>query len=126
MSDDKKDARRAKLIDCLSSGQTMEESARTIGVTSRTLRRWCDADPDLAERTADARCRADDEVEAATLANCLDPDPANNTLRMFWLKSRRPEVYREVQQQEHTGGVRVTYVNDWRGNQLTGSETPPA
>lgn len=116
MSDDKKDARRAKLVESLAVGMTWDEAAKAVGVSSRTLFRWCNADPGLAEQAADARCKADDDVEAATYANCLDLDPANNTLRMFWLKSRRPEVYRDVQQQEHTGGIQVTYVNDWRGS----------
>lgn len=108
MSDVKNDARFAKFLDALRQGATREEAVGLLGVTSRTVRRWCEADPEIAEAVADAASRADDAVEAVVYRNCLDPDPAHNTLRMFWLKSRRPEVYRDVQAQQHEGGVRIT------------------
>jgi hypothetical protein len=117
MSDNKKDARHELMLESLAAGMTYEEAAKKVGVSSRTLFRWCESDPELAERANDARCKADDEVESVTYRNCLDPDADHNTLRMFWLKSRRPEVYREIQQQEHKGGIAVTYVNDWRGRE---------
>ena len=87
----------ADLLAAFREGLTFEEAARRIGVSSRTIFRWCDRDPKLAEAVAEARCKADDQVESVAYRNCLDPDPAHNVLRMFWLKCRRSEVYRDTQ-----------------------------
>ena len=91
------------MLDALAQGMTWEQAAKRVGVNRRTLWRWCNADDELAEAAMQARDAADDMVEAVTFNNCLDADPAHNVLRMFWLKSRRPAVYREVtrQLQEH-------------------------
>lgn len=95
------------MLAALAEGATWEEAADRVGVSERTLRRWCQADPELAKAAAKARDDADDMVEAVTFANCLDPDPSHNSLRMFWLKSRRPDVYREKAEQQHTGGITI-------------------
>lgn len=87
------------MLSALAEGATWEEAARRVGVNPSTLWRWCQADDDLAAAAMRARSAADDLVEAITFQNCLDPDPAHNTLRMFWLKSRRPAVYRETTRQ---------------------------
>lgn len=102
MSDDKRacDPRHETMIAALAEGMTWEEAADRVGVSDRTLRRWCASDPGLAALAAKARDAADDMVEAVTFRNCLDPNPAHNTLRMFWLKSRRPRVYRDTVRQE--------------------------
>lgn len=106
----KKDTRKERLIEAFASGATWFEATRSAGVSERTVRRWCEADPEFAELVAEARCQADDQVEYQTYKNCLDPDPANNTLRIFWLKSRRPEVYRDTAQPETAGpGVIVIH-----------------
>jgi hypothetical protein len=99
MSDDKKD----RLLAAFSEGMTTAEAAARVGVCSRTVERWAAADPDFASAVADAKDRADDSVEAVTYRNCIDPDPAHNILRMFWLKSRRPAVYGDRLRQEITG-----------------------
>lgn len=94
-SDDKKDERQERLLGYLRSGMTLEEACPKIGVSSRQVRKWRNANPDLDDAVLDAMCLIDDSVERITYLNCIDPDPAHNTLRIFWLKSRRPEVYRE-------------------------------
>ena len=102
-----RDPRHDKMLGALREGMTWEEAADRVGVNERTLRRWCAADPELMAAAAKARESADDMVEAVTFGNCIDPDPAHNTLRMFWLKSRRPEVYRDKAEQQHTGGLTI-------------------
>jgi transposase-like protein len=100
MSDEKKpDPRHETMLAALREGMTWEEAADKVGVSDRTLYRWCAADEELAAAAAKAKSGADDLVEAVTFRNCIDPDPAHNTLRMFWLKSRRPEVYRDTTRQ---------------------------
>jgi transposase-like protein len=103
--DDRKD-RKELMLATLATGATWEEAAKRVGVSERTLYRWCAADEQLAALATEARDRADDQVEAVTFQKCLDPDPANNTLRMFWLKSRRPEVYRDKLHADITSGNR--------------------
>lgn len=96
LADIKKRKARRPLLVAFSEGKTIEEAARTAGVSQRSVYRWCEDDPELAEAVAEAKAAADDQVEAATFKNCLDPDAAHNTLRMFWLKCRRPDVYRDT------------------------------
>ena len=93
------DEKKAKLVEAFGRGMTFLEAAQAVGVGTTTVRRWCDADPAFKAAVDDARDKSDDTVEAVTFANCCDPDPAHNTLRMFWLKSRRPEVYRDTVKQ---------------------------
>lgn len=93
---------RDAVIAAIESGCTMGEAAKTVGVNRTTLYRWMAADPEFADRVNAIRDDQDDQVEAVTLKNCLDPDPAHNTLRMFWLKCRRPERYRDTVRAEIT------------------------
>ena len=83
------------IVDGLGAGMTMGEAAQLAGISRSTLKRWVATDDAFAEEVSDARERVDDQVEAVTFRNCLDPDPAHNTLRIFWLKNRRREVYGE-------------------------------
>jgi len=39
----------------------------------------------------------------------------SDTLLIFHLKGTRPQKYRDNVQQEHSGTVKIEYVNDWRG-----------
>lgn len=92
---DHKNARVRALVEAFESGMTVAEAALRVGVGERTVYRWMANDPQFADAVNEARDEADDRVEAVTLGNCLDPDPAHNGLRMFWLKNRRREVYGE-------------------------------
>jgi hypothetical protein len=87
--------RQAALLRAFRAGATWPEATRAVGVSERTIRRWCEADPDFAAAIEAARDRPLAEVESTTLQQCLDPDPANNTLRMFFLKCRAPEVWND-------------------------------
>ncbi len=76
-------------------GCTWEETAIAIGTSRMSLWRWAAADPEFKAAIEEAKADPDAEVEAVTFANACDPDPAHNTLRMFWLKSRMPKRYKE-------------------------------
>jgi hypothetical protein len=108
----KRDKRHIKLLKGLRDGMTLEEASRSIGVSSFTVRRWRAADPELAEAVAEAMAVQDDAVEAVALKNCLDPDGSHNVLRMFWLKCRRPETYRDQMQHTHGGVVNLIWTDD--------------
>ena len=110
-------ARRETMLAALSEGATWAEVAKRAGVNERTLRHWCAADPALAAAALEARDQADDLVECVTFQNCLNADPSHNALRIFWLRTRRREVYSDVSKLEHAGPTEIVvrYENDWRG-----------
>lgn len=118
LKDEKKRKARKPILMALAAGATLTEAADSAGISSSTIYRWCDADPELASAVAEAKSRADDRVENVAFRNCIDPDPAHNTLRIFWLKCRRPGVYRDIQRTEFSGPdggalrVRVEYADD--------------
>lgn len=87
--------KKRRAIDKFGEGCTWEEAATAAGVSRMTLWRWSQADPEFAKAIEDAKSGPDAEVEAVTFANATDPDPAHNTLRMFWLKSRMPQRYKD-------------------------------
>lgn len=99
MSHDKK----AIILDAFRQGCTVGQAAQAAGISSKTIYRWAADDTAFKDAVEEARDKADDMVEAVTYANATDPDPAHNTLRMFWLKSRRPEVYADRLRQEIAG-----------------------
>ncbi len=70
-------------------GMTWREVSAACGVSLSTIWRWAENDPAFKAAIRMAGENADSEVEAVTFLNACDPDPANNTLRMFWLKSRK-------------------------------------
>jgi len=99
MAQDKK----AAILEAFRNGSTVAEAAAAAGIGSKTVYRWAAADPDFGAAVEEARDMADDRVEAVTYRNVMDPDPAHNTLRMFWLKNRRREVFGEKIAQEISG-----------------------
>lgn len=81
--------KKTEALEAFKQGCTWAEAASACGVTRQTLWRWSSADPVFAQAIKDAGADADVEVEAVTFANACDPDPVHNTLRMFWLNSRK-------------------------------------
>ncbi len=70
----------AKVIAALSVGKTLRAAAGDAGVSHETVRNWCKADPDFAERVEIAKCQGQSVLEALA----LDPGvagPAANVLR---------------------------------------------
>jgi hypothetical protein len=107
MGQTEQDKKKDELVQAFADGATFQEAARRVGVGRGTVYRWMSADPEFTDRVTEARDLSDDAVEYVTYRNCLDPDPAHNTLRMFWLKCRRPHVYRDTQPPPE-GGISVT------------------
>jgi hypothetical protein len=80
--------KKTRAIEKFREGCTWEEVANAVGVARTTLWRWSRTDEEFASAIKDAKADPDLEVEAVTFMNACDPDPAHNTLRMFWLNSR--------------------------------------
>lgn len=104
--------RKPAVIEAFRRGGTWKEAAAITGLCTTTIWRWMQSDPEFAAALKEACFDADAEVEAVTFGNCIDPDPAHNTLRMFWLKCRKPNVYQDRQSIDHGGefSVRHSYV----------------
>ncbi|HXI24951.1 MAG TPA: hypothetical protein VNG71_13895 [Pyrinomonadaceae bacterium] len=81
--------KKPEVIAAFAKGCSWREVAEATGISMMTIWRWAQKDPEFAKAIKDVGEDADAEVEAVTFRNACDPDPANNTLRMFWLKSRK-------------------------------------
>jgi hypothetical protein len=87
--------KKTRALEAFRQGCTWEEVATACNVSRTTLWRWSRSDDDFAAAIEEAKADPDIEVEAVTFQNACNPDPAHNTLRMFWLKSRMPRTYKE-------------------------------
>lgn len=70
----------AKVVAALSVGKTLRAAAGDAGVSHETVRNWCKADPDFAERVEVAKCQGQSVLEG----RALEPDvtgPSANVLR---------------------------------------------
>ncbi len=81
--------KKPDVIAAFAKGCSWREVAAATGLSLMTIWRWAQKDPEFARAIKEAGEDADSEVEAVTFSNACDPDPAHNTLRMFWLKSRK-------------------------------------
>lgn len=76
-------------------GLTDEQLARRMGVAAATVCEWKKKYPEFAEALQKGREVVDYEVENALLTAALG---GNLTAIVFWLKNRRPDVWREKPQ----------------------------
>lgn len=113
-------------------GATDAELAEFFEVTDRTIYRWQTAHPEFCQALKAGKEEADSAVarslyrralgyrhravkivaDAKTGAQHIVPYteryPPDTTAAIFWLKNRRPDVWRDRQQVEHTGQVTLT------------------
>jgi DNA-binding XRE family transcriptional regulator len=106
-------------------GATDSEMAGFFGVSEQTINAWKDAHPEFLESLKTGKAQADAEVadklfrratgyehEAVKIFNdggtalvvpYTERYPPDPTSMIFWLKNRRPDLWRDVRQQELTG-----------------------
>lgn len=75
----------------------------------RTHYNWLE-DPDYADAFSDAEDQAVDTLEEEARRRALE---SSDTLLIFLMKSRRPELYRERHHVEHAGSVNFTIDGQW-------------
>ena len=73
-------------------GLTDEQLARRMGIAVATIYEWKKKYPEFAEAIKKGKEVVDFEVENALLTAALD---GNVTAMIFWLKNRRPDVWRD-------------------------------
>jgi hypothetical protein len=80
---------------CATFGATAPEIANYIGTSVASFDRWTMKHEELREALKRGRETSDDRVEESLYRNAL---AGNTTAQIFWLKNRRPDRWRDVQQ----------------------------
>lgn len=78
-------------------GLTDEQIAQNMGIGRTTLHEWKKAYPNIANALKETKDVVDRNVENALYEAAMK---GNITAQIFWLKNRRPAVWREKQQDE--------------------------
>jgi len=110
-------------------GYTLDEVARVFGVYPQTIRKWANQHPDFDVALKETKDEADAQVEDSLLKRALGYDytetevyksstggkktvrvvekkkhiPPNVTAMIFWLKNRRPDLWRDILRHELEG-----------------------
>ena len=79
---------------CATFGATAPEIANYIGTSIASFDRWTMEHEELREALKRGREASDDRVEESLYRNAL---AGNTTAQIFWLKNRRPDRWRDVQ-----------------------------
>lgn len=112
-------------------GLTDAQIATNMGICRDTLIQWKKNYPDISDTLKKGKEVVDREVENALLKRALgykyeevtkedgvitkvvtkevQPD---TTAQIFWLKNRKPDVWRDKQQIEHSGEIKSEKLND--------------
>ncbi|MBE0601363.1 MAG: helix-turn-helix domain-containing protein, partial [Firmicutes bacterium] len=90
-------------------GLTEEQIAHNMGISRETLRVWKKKYSGISVALKKGKAVVDFAVENALLKKALGGD---TTAQIFWLKNRKPDVWRDRQEQVHSGTVPVTIIDD--------------
>jgi len=112
-------------------GMLNEEIAKKLGIAVQTLYDWIKRYPELDDAIKDGKRPVDIEVEQALLRSAVgyevdyveeELDAANKVIKskrgathvkpnptslIFWLKNRRPDKWRDKQDIEHSGEIKI-------------------
>jgi len=84
-----------------SLGLTDEEIAVILGISPRTLNYW-KKNPKFLQALKRGKLKADFQVTKRLYENAKNGD---NTAIIFWLKNRRPDLWRDKQDIQHSGEI---------------------
>ena len=115
-------------------GLTHEEVAREMGISEPTLRKWQREHAEFFSAIKETKSEADSKVEASLFRRAVGyeieevrvvgkPEGGGTrtlrvekvkkqvlpdvTAQIFWLKNRRPDLWRDVHKVEHSGRIRT-------------------
>src|SRR5699024_2114268 len=116
-------------------GLTDEQIAHNIGISRSTLNVWKDKYSDISDSLKRGKEVIDRQVENALLKSALGfhyteetvtnmgevvqvtkYERPNTTAQIFWLKNRKPTVWRDKQEIEQTGNHSIQFVDDISDN----------
>lgn len=90
-------------------GLTDEQIAHNCNINRQTLYDWKKKYPDISDTLKKGKEVVDYQVENALLKSALD---GNTTAQIFWLKNRKPDKWREKQQEPSNDNEKVVLVDD--------------
>jgi|SRR5579875_76499 len=112
-------------------GLIEEQIAENMGISRGTLQDWKNRFPDISDALKRGKEVIDRQVENALLRSALGfeyeeevatprgevvtvrkYEKPNTTAQIFWLKNRKPEIWRDKQEVKHEGNVGVTIIDD--------------
>ncbi len=120
--------KRVQFLRALQSGSTVSEAVKLADVDRKTVYRWRDQD-DVFRKSWE-RCidRGTTVLEDIALERAKDK---SDTLLIFLLKSRRPDIYAERKvvtgdvKHTHSGQIGVSQSADWLADVLRDREERP-
>lgn len=117
-----------KLEGWAKDGLVDKQIAHNMGISERTLTRWKEEHPSIMSALKKGKEVVDREVENALLKRALgytykevteeygevtkvvtkevQPD---TTAQIFWLKNRKPDIWRDRKDLEHSGGMELSH-----------------
>ena len=93
-----------KLEGWAKDGLTDEQIAKNIGITAKTLYEWKNKFSNVCETLKRGKDVVDRQVENALFESALE---GNTTAQIFWLKNRKPKEWRDKQDIEHSGDIKL-------------------
>jgi transcriptional regulator with XRE-family HTH domain len=87
-------------------GLTMEEIAEKLRISADTLSRWSKAYPDFCVALKSSKDEADSKVVQSLYKKALGGD---TVAMIFWLKNRQSAKWRDKQEVEQSGMVKVEH-----------------
>ena len=107
-------------------GATLEQVGKFLGVDVATVKRWMDEKPTFCAAIKETRELADAKVERSLYARACgltkkvereskrggivtlkEEVPPDTAAAFIWLKNRRPEQWRDKQEMEHSGELKI-------------------
>ena len=85
-----------------SMGLTDEEIAIILDISPRTLNYWKRTNPGFLQSLKRGKLKADFQITQSLYQKAKNGD---TTAQIFWLKNRRPDLWREKSQLEFSGQV---------------------
>src|SRR5215813_7662783 len=117
---------KAEFLEAVEGKLAVRAAARAVGVARSTIYRWRDEDKAFEEEVKERQECAIDRLEASTYEQAMQPD-SPPVLKIFMLKSWRPERYRETVGVEHGISAELQRVLDvqrreWRQLEMEGPQ----
>lgn len=121
--------KKEKMIELAKKGRSTKEIAKILGVSRKTMYNWTQNNEDLLLSYNEAKAQADDMVEAALFQramgynhpavkvffdkeslstiehNVIEHYPPDVQAMAFWLKNRRPKIWKDKTEHEHSGKI---------------------
>jgi DNA-binding XRE family transcriptional regulator len=90
-------------------GLTNEQIAHNMGISRQTLNEWSKKFPSISDTLKVNKDVVDRQVENALFNNAIE---GNVTAQIFWLKNRKPDVWRDKRETKIEGNINDLSLNE--------------